>query len=92
MTGVGQMVPAMEDGSTGPLLPPYPVTLNYLSATVNRVSTPVVYAYQAPGRVAGIVQVGVLVPPSTAPGDATVAVAVGSASPRVSQTATIVVR
>jgi len=79
MTGAGAMTPNVADGTPGPVAPPFPTPYLNVTATVNNISATVLGAFQAPGRVAGVLQVDVAIPVGTSSGDALVAVAVGNA-------------
>jgi uncharacterized protein (TIGR03437 family) len=78
MTGVGAMTPPIGDGQLGPLQPPYPFPVLGVSATVNGVGAPVMFAGQAPGLIAGAVQVNVQIPADTPSGAAGLAVYIGN--------------
>lgn len=57
LTGAGRMTPAQPDGSLGPLAPPFPVPILGVGASIGRI----LYAGAAPGLVAGVVQVNILI-------------------------------
>ena len=78
MTGVGAMTPPIGDGQLGPLQPPFPAPVLGVSATVNGVEAPVLFAGQAPGLIAGAVQVNIQIPDGTASGDAKAIVYIGN--------------
>ena len=78
MTGLGAMTPPIGDGQLGPLQPPFPETVLGVSASVNGVNAPVSFHGQAPGLIAGAVQVNVQIPVGTASGDASLIVYVGN--------------
>jgi uncharacterized protein (TIGR03437 family) len=59
---------------------PYPAPLLPVSVTIGGIPAAVVYAGGAPGQVAGLLQLNVLVPAGVTPGDAQVVLTVGSAS------------
>ena len=94
MTGAGMMVPAIADGSVGPLDPPYPTPLTPVFITVNGVPGQTVFAGQAPGKIAGVVRVDFRIPAETDSGDAVIRVGGGdvpiASTPQ--PTTTIVVR
>jgi uncharacterized protein (TIGR03437 family) len=68
MTGVGALTPALADGSTGPLSPPFPAPVQNVSAVIGVTMASVLFAGQAPGLIAGVTQVNVLVPRNAATG------------------------
>ncbi|MGO9894075.1 MAG: IPT/TIG domain-containing protein, partial [Bryobacteraceae bacterium] len=85
MTGEGQTLPAGVTGSVTcsagcattaaipkPVLP--------VKATVGGQPATVVFYGEAPGLIAGVLQVNLLIPPTTAPGNAPLSITVGSAS------------
>ena len=92
MTGAGAIRPPLGDGQAGPLAPPFPVPVLGVSATVNGAAAPVLFFGQAPGLVAGAVQMNVQIPPSTASGNAALIVYVGNWRTSISTTTTIAVR
>jgi uncharacterized protein (TIGR03437 family) len=61
-TGEGQTSPAGMDGVLAPLTLPLPAPLLAVTATVGGQNATVVYAGAAPGAVAGLMQVDVLIP------------------------------
>jgi len=65
LTGAGRMIPAIADGEPGPLSPPYPVPELRASASVANTPAPVLFAGQAPGLIAGAVQVNLRIPETT---------------------------
>jgi uncharacterized protein (TIGR03437 family) len=78
MTGAGAMLPPIGDGQLGPLQPPFPAPVLGVSATVHGVEAPVLFAGQAPGLIAGAVQVNIQIPAGTASGDAKLIVYIGN--------------
>lgn len=78
MTGLGIMTPPLADGQLGPLQPPFPVPLLGVGATVNGVITQVLFAGQAPGLIAGAVQVNLRIPLGTVSGNGSLIVYVGN--------------
>lgn len=78
LTGAGAMVPAIADGSLGPVEPPYSVPIAPVYILVNGVPGAIVFVGQAAGKIAGIVRVDFRVPVETATGDAIVRVGVGT--------------
>lgn len=91
MTGVGAMTPPIGDGQLGPLQAPFPAPVLGFSATVNGVEAPVLFAGQAPGLIAGAVQVNIQIPAGTASGSAQLMVYIGNYQTQISGT-TIAVR
>jgi uncharacterized protein (TIGR03437 family) len=77
MTGVGDYKQKLLDGSLGPLDPPFPSPVLGVSATINGEQAPVLFVGQAPGLIAGVVQVNVQVPGDVKSGMATLVVYVG---------------
>jgi len=65
LTGAGAMTPAQPDGSFGPLSSPFPIPVLGVGCSVGQV----LYAGAAPGLVAGVVQVNVLLSESITPGN-----------------------
>ena len=51
------MYPAIADGHLGPQQPPFPSPVLGIAATINSVVAPVLFAGQAPGLIAGAIQV-----------------------------------
>ena len=86
MTGAGAMMPPIGDGQLGPLQPPFPAPVLGVSATVNGVGAPVLFAGQAPGLIAGAVQVNIQIPAGTASGDAKLIVYIGNYQTQISGT------
>ena len=78
MTGVGAIAPPLADGQPGPLQPPFPAPVLGVSATVNGVGAPVLFAGQAPGLIAGAIQVNVQIPAGTPSGNAGLIVYIGN--------------
>jgi uncharacterized protein (TIGR03437 family) len=78
MTGAGAYAQTIADGTSGPLQPPFPVPILGVSATIAGKPAEVLFAGQAPGLIAGAVQVNVQVPSGATPGTAAVAVYVGA--------------
>ena len=74
VTGAGLMQPALADGALGPSDPPFPTPAQPVYVSVNGVAANVGAAVQAPGKVAGIVQVSFQLPAETVAGDAVVKV------------------
>jgi uncharacterized protein (TIGR03437 family) len=62
MTGAGALNPFINDGSLGPLIPPFSAPLAPVSATVGGMDAPIIFAGQAPGLIAGATQVNVQIP------------------------------
>jgi uncharacterized protein (TIGR03437 family) len=78
ITGVGDYNPSLPDGALGPLKPPFPKPVLPMSAIVNSEPAPLLFVGQAPGLIAGVVQVNVRIPGDAKSGQATLAVAVGN--------------
>lgn len=49
MTGAGAMTPPIRDGQLRPLQPPFPAPVLGVSATLNGIGAPVLFAGQPPG-------------------------------------------
>ena len=66
LTGAGVDDQMIADGTLGPLEPPFPRPVLGIGATftagTGQVQAPVLFAGQAPGLVAGVVQVNVQIP------------------------------
>ena len=84
MTGVGAMSPPIADGQIGPLLPLYPVPVLGVSALMNNstalsdgIPAPILFVGQAPGLIAGAVQVNVQIPVSSPSGDVPLTIYLG---------------
>ena len=77
MTGAGAMTPPIADGQPGPLQPPFPKPVIGVGASVGGLGADVVFVGQAPGLVAGAVQVNVRIPPGTTKGNVQLIVYVG---------------
>ena len=77
MTGAGLMDPAIADGVVGPSDPPHPTPTQPVYAAINGTPANVVSVFQAPGKIAGIVQVKIQIPAEV--NDKPVQVAVGKA-------------
>ncbi len=86
MTGFGALMPPIADGQIGPLQAPFPVPVLGVSATINGAGAPVLFAGQAPGLIAGAIQVNVQIPPGTASGNAALVVYVGNWRSQLSMT------
>jgi uncharacterized protein (TIGR03437 family) len=78
MTGLGAMTPPIADGEIGPLQAPFPLPVLGVGATVGSSVANVLFVGQAPGLVAGAVQVNVEIPASTPTGNAAVVIYVGN--------------
>jgi uncharacterized protein (TIGR03437 family) len=86
-TGAGAFNQQIEDGSPGPLEPPFPAPVLGVGARILAPSVyvpgtaaEVLFAGQAPGLIAGIVQVNVRIPADTPDGTVGVAVSFGDYS------------
>ena len=93
MTGTGALNPAIPDGSLGPLIPPFPMPVAGISATIGSVDATVTFAGQAPGLIAGATQVNVQVP-QNAPVGAAIPITIYAAGyiSQLSQSVTMAVR
>ena len=78
MTGAGAYGQTIADGTLGPLQPPFPAPILGVSATIASKPAEVLFAGQAPGLIAGAVQVNVQVPSGAMSGTAAVVVYVGA--------------
>ena len=82
-TGAGAYNQEIGDGSLGPMEPPFPAPVLGVSARILPPSTyvlrqaEVLFAGQAPGLIAGVVQVNLRIPPDAPPGKTGVAVSFG---------------
>jgi len=70
LTGTGALSPSIADGSLGPLVPPFPVTVAGVSANIGGVNARVTFAGQAPGLIAGAAQVNIQIPQNASVGSA----------------------
>jgi uncharacterized protein (TIGR03437 family) len=70
MTGAGGMTTYVADGSIGPLSAPFPVPALNVSMWIDGDQAPVQYAGQAPGLVAGVMQVNFEIPLTATTGSA----------------------
>lgn len=78
LSGAGTMSPPIADGQLGPLSPPFPFPALGVSAAINGLPSQVVFAGQAPGLIAGLVQVNVQIPVGVTPGTAQLTVFIGN--------------
>jgi uncharacterized protein (TIGR03437 family) len=72
-TGAGAYSPAIGDGDLGPMQPPFPVPTIGVSARIGPTLAepfPLLFAGQAPGLIAGVVQLNLGVPADVPPGPA----------------------
>jgi uncharacterized protein (TIGR03437 family) len=69
-TGLGQTTPAQTDGEIVPLSEPFPRVQGTPSVTIGGLPAQVLYAGAAPGSVAGLTQINVVVPQNVTPGAA----------------------
>ncbi len=65
--GLGAVSPAVADGAPAPNSPPFPATVNAVTATIGGVPAQVEFSGLAPGYI-GVYQVNVIVPPGVSPG------------------------
>ena len=73
VTGAGVYDRRIEDGSLGPTEPPFPTPVLGVSAAMwstswPTITAPVLFAGQAPGLIAGVVQVNLRIPDGLASG------------------------
>ncbi len=78
LTGLGRWNVSAPDGSLGPLVPPFPAPVLGVSAQVDAISVPVLYAGQAPGLILGAAQVNILIPENAPNGIGYVSIYVGN--------------
>jgi uncharacterized protein (TIGR03437 family) len=83
-TGAGAYDREISDGTLGPMKPPFPAPLLGVRAVVRYPFAPipwkqaeVLFAGQAPGLIAGVVQVNMRIPDNTQPGATTIVVYFG---------------
>jgi uncharacterized protein (TIGR03437 family) len=77
MTGAGAMTPYIAVGSLGPLSPPFPKPVQGIAASIGTVNAPVMFVGQAPGLIAGAVQLNLQIPSDAPRGATTLTVYVG---------------
>jgi uncharacterized protein (TIGR03437 family) len=78
ISGAGAFDPPLTDGQLGPLTPPFPVpAVGAVQGAIGGASAGVLFAGQAPGQVAGLVQVDLYVPNGTPPGEAQIFLSLG---------------
>lgn len=88
-TGEGQTAPTGVDGQV--TVPPWPKPLLPVSVTIGGQPAEVLYAGEAPGEIAGVMQLNVRIPGGIPPGSAVpVAISVGG-TPNIMQQVTIAV-
>ncbi|HJZ96434.1 MAG TPA: hypothetical protein VKE70_07995 [Candidatus Solibacter sp.] len=80
MTGEGQTSPAGATGKITPAAGPYPQTLLPPTVTIGGQTAQLLFYGEAPGQVAGLMQINVQIPASTSPGDVPVVVTIGTAA------------
>jgi uncharacterized protein (TIGR03437 family) len=86
MTGLGPYDVPIDDGSLGPISPPFPSVPHPLTSLVGGQSAEVAFAGQSPGVIAGVVEVNVGIPLTLpAPGVNNIALTVGQYFVRVGQ-------
>ena len=82
LTGAGAYNPAIDDGSIGPVTPPFPVPVAGIAARFGGAPQDpqgeVLFLGQAPGLIAGIVQVNLRVPVTIPPGASRLVTYVGN--------------
>src|SRR5262249_30003486 len=86
-TGEGSTSPRVEDGSV--TAPPLPRPTSTVTATAGGVAAEVLYAGAAPGFVAGVLQVNLVIPPSVPSGNQPVVVKIGDASTQAGLTVAV---
>lgn len=69
-TGLGQTTPAQTDGQIVGLSEPFPRFGTNISASIGGLNAAIQYAGAAPGSVAGLTQINVIVPQNVTPGPA----------------------
>ncbi len=69
VTGEGQTTPAGVDGKIAGSVP-LPQVVQPVSVTIGNTVASIAYGGAAPGEVAGVMQLNVVVPPGVTPGDA----------------------
>ncbi|HXS94962.1 MAG TPA: BACON domain-containing carbohydrate-binding protein [Candidatus Limnocylindrales bacterium] len=88
-TGTGINSPAGQDGVLTDLTQPFPSVVAQLSVTIGGVPANVVYAGAAPGSVAGLTQINVVVPDAAPSGNVPVLVQVGGVSSQAGLTVAV---
>ncbi len=84
MTGAGAMMPPIDDGELGPLQPPYPTPVLNVTATIGGNDAPVIFVRQAPGLIAGAIEVNMRVPGGSSSVPGQVIVQVGDRASQIS--------
>jgi uncharacterized protein (TIGR03437 family) len=83
-TGAGLYDREIQDGSTGPAEPPFPMPVLGVRAAMSTsspaIDAPVLFAGQAPGLIAGVVQLNLRIPEGLAPGPANLVIYFGDFS------------
>jgi uncharacterized protein (TIGR03437 family) len=90
-TGEGLIVPPVPTGSITVGTPPFPMPIAKVSVTIGGVPAQVTYAGEAPGLVAGLLQVNAVVPAGIGSGPQTVVLTVGN-NTNTGQTITVFVQ
>jgi uncharacterized protein (TIGR03437 family) len=90
-TGEGQLVPGVATGSITPGSPPFPMPIDKVTVTIGGVSAQVTYAGEAPGLIAGLLQVDAVVPSNIGSGAQIVMLTIGNNS-NIQQTITVFVQ
>ncbi|HYL74827.1 MAG TPA: hypothetical protein VEU96_11520 [Bryobacteraceae bacterium] len=79
LTGAGATTPPLGNGELGPLQPPFPTPLLPVDyAAFSGLVADVLFVGQAPGLIAGVVQVNLRIPPDTRSGNAELVLTVRS--------------
>jgi uncharacterized protein (TIGR03437 family) len=84
VTGEGQTIPAGASGKITAVVPPFPQPILPPVVTINGQSAPVIFYAEAPGIVAGVLQVNVQIPAGVPSGDLPVVVAIGGRNSQLS--------
>jgi uncharacterized protein (TIGR03437 family) len=79
LTGDGQTIPGSVSGKLTPTTPPFPQPILAPSVTIDGLSAPIIFYAEAPGLVAGVLQINVQVPNGAGAGDVPVVVSFGDA-------------
>ena len=71
-TGIGAFSPASQDGEVTALEPPFPAAVDLASVRINLAEAEIVYAGAAPGLVAGVAQINLVVPQNAGSGEGSI--------------------
>ena len=83
VTGEGQSIPAGVTGKLTAVTPPFPQSILPPAVTINGQSAPVVFYAEAPGLVAGVLQINVQIPATVPSGDLAIVVTIGGRNSQV---------